>query len=441
MKKKSVIILKNQKGASAVIVAIVLAVLLGFTALAIDVGYMYTTRNELQNIADAAALAATGKLGNIYSGMDFILQQTYNAAADQDDINLAATSVALLNKGAGKAITIDPNDIIISKWNWEGSPDQVLSENLNQPDAVRVTARREDSVNNAVSTFFARIFSLFGGSHETFEVSAVATAALSGPSFVEEGELILPFGLASSWFEDSDGDGNPDCSDTVTFKSNDDCAGWHDFIYEPPYKKPKFDGDPEATSDLGQKCLNFIINSDGGEEWLLTHFGGYYGESITYDEIWSEVSPSSQSGATEFYFTEGVNSLITNTDSTNWISWVGDTETVDVDNAEWPGGYSAPTKKPAPLAALFDFFRFRDGDGNDAIWTASVPVYYSPDPCDPVNGYNTIIGYAILEVWGINPPPDSTMDVKITCELFYIDGRGGGGNFGNVKGTIPNLVQ
>jgi hypothetical protein len=49
--------LKNQKGVAAVIVAILLVVLIGFLGLAVDGGFMYMERNQLQNVADAAALS------------------------------------------------------------------------------------------------------------------------------------------------------------------------------------------------------------------------------------------------------------------------------------------------------------------------------------------------------------------------------------------------
>ena len=48
--------------------AIGLLTLLGFAALAIDVGYLFVVRNELQNAADAAALAGAGKLITYISG-------------------------------------------------------------------------------------------------------------------------------------------------------------------------------------------------------------------------------------------------------------------------------------------------------------------------------------------------------------------------------------
>ena len=51
-------LLRDQRGASAVLIALLLVVLLGIAALAIDLGYLYVTRYELQNVADSAALAA-----------------------------------------------------------------------------------------------------------------------------------------------------------------------------------------------------------------------------------------------------------------------------------------------------------------------------------------------------------------------------------------------
>ena len=58
MKRKSLLRrLGNQKGVTIVVVAIVLVVLIGFAALAIDLGYLYIVRGELQNAADSGALA------------------------------------------------------------------------------------------------------------------------------------------------------------------------------------------------------------------------------------------------------------------------------------------------------------------------------------------------------------------------------------------------
>ncbi|MEA4870176.1 hypothetical protein SDC9_92870 [bioreactor metagenome] len=54
--------LKGESGQSAIIVAISMVVLCGFAALAIDIGRISVTRGQLQNAADAAALAGAQAL-------------------------------------------------------------------------------------------------------------------------------------------------------------------------------------------------------------------------------------------------------------------------------------------------------------------------------------------------------------------------------------------
>lgn len=53
---------RQQSGAFMVMMAIMLAVLIGFAALALDVGRVFVLRAEMQNAADAAALAAAAEL-------------------------------------------------------------------------------------------------------------------------------------------------------------------------------------------------------------------------------------------------------------------------------------------------------------------------------------------------------------------------------------------
>lgn len=53
---------KRESGAVAVIVALSLAVLLGFVGLVIDLGHLYVNKTELQNATDACALAAANEL-------------------------------------------------------------------------------------------------------------------------------------------------------------------------------------------------------------------------------------------------------------------------------------------------------------------------------------------------------------------------------------------
>jgi hypothetical protein len=98
-------------------------------------------------------------------------------------------------------------------------------------------------------------------------------------------------------------------------------------------------------------------------------------------------------------------------------------------------------KKPAPFQALYDYFRYRDGDGDDTVWTATIPVYDDFESCRNPNTSIRIVGFAKIVVRMPNPPPDSTVSVTVDCNLSVVQGRGGGGSYGNLKGSIPNLVK
>lgn len=219
------IVFNNQRGAVAVIVAITLAVLLSFLALAIDVGYIYATKNELQNAADSAALAATGKLGNLYSlATD---PTTYNCESDRDQIVAVAQAVvgSGKNKAGGSDISIRNADIFINNIDTPAGT-KFSTNDYNQPDAVRVIARRDSILNSQIATFFAQIFGV-----DSVPVVADATAALTGQSTMAEGGLSLPVAINKSWMD------TKPCDQDLTFhpSSAGTCSAWHaydDTIYQ-----------------------------------------------------------------------------------------------------------------------------------------------------------------------------------------------------------------
>jgi len=55
-------LVRNERGSIAVVAALAFTVMLGFVAMAIDVGFLYLARVELANMADAAALAGVQEL-------------------------------------------------------------------------------------------------------------------------------------------------------------------------------------------------------------------------------------------------------------------------------------------------------------------------------------------------------------------------------------------
>ncbi|UVT20578.1 MAG: hypothetical protein H8K03_01255 [Nitrospira sp.] len=216
--------LKNEQGAVAAMTAILLLVLLASAAAAIDIGHALVARNELQNAADAGALAGTRRLGALYQGMTTAAQQTYTlTGGDQAAIVAAVQSVGAANKAAGVSLSISAGDIAIGKWN---STTLTFAPTGAQPHSVRVTARRDGAANGPISTFLAHVVGL-----NSVNVSASATADLSPVGAVAPGQLDAPFGISTFYFN------TYGCGDVIKFYPNDGtpqaCAAWTTFNESP----------------------------------------------------------------------------------------------------------------------------------------------------------------------------------------------------------------
>ena len=407
---------KNQAGATAIIVAIVLPMLIGFGALAVDVGYMCVTKNDLQNVADAAALAGASFLGSKYETLTYDEQQDYEFS--RSDIVDVVQQVAGKNQAAQMNISINDADVTIGIWD-ETNPLPPLAAPIVVPDAVRVIARRDGSANGPIFTFFARIFNI-----ATVNIVADATAALTGPSKVEEGELKTPFSLSDNVFPD-------ECENTITFSPADSCAGWHNF----------FDGADAAG--INDKILGIIVghgveedgvtpNSDCllapcGRPWLDANF-----------EIDKFIEPQTMP---QVFIGDQLNH------NGGVIGKLMNGAVLIEDDKDTGGLVDGNPKFPAAMPALFDYFRRRDGDDNDDVWTATVPVYRevgeTSEDCKNPKGPIEIVGFAIITIFEPKGPPDTSLSVDIDCNHTFLDDTrgGGGGGFGNLNGTIPNLVE
>jgi hypothetical protein len=212
--------LKDRRGVTIIVVAISLLMLLSFIALAIDIGYGMVVRNELQNISDGASLAATRRLGFIYETMSYEAQQNY--VADPAPLIAIAKDVGSKNQAGKMNITINDADVIIGMWNPQTKmvgPNPKTGQWLDQPDAVRVITRRDGAANGPITTFFARIFG-----KDTLDVSADATAALTGLKEAKPGEPGLPVGVSKYWFDTNT------CGNEITFgPTPTSCAGWNNY--------------------------------------------------------------------------------------------------------------------------------------------------------------------------------------------------------------------
>lgn len=181
----------GQRGAVAIMVALLLGVLIGITALAVDIGYLMAARNKMQNIVDAAALAGASALRKKYKDS---VGWSYSAE-QRSELMSVVQDVVDKNRAEGETITIADDDVTIS--NWDPKENQLIDPVSipNHPNAVKVTAS-----NSTVPTFFAWIFGTAGPS--IIKTEATAALVRSGiPSEASAGEIFLPVGISKDFFD------------------------------------------------------------------------------------------------------------------------------------------------------------------------------------------------------------------------------------------------
>jgi len=177
---------QRQRGAIAIIVAILLPVMLGFIALAVDISRELVVRNQLQNAADAAALAGAGKL------------QWTNTSTTWADASSKASAAIGLNSADGQ--TLSTGTVSVGYWNVTGSPSGMQSTTItpgsNDFPAVKVTVSRTAGSNGGpIQTYFA---GLIGTS--AIDVSATAVATIAAPGTAKPGAL-FPLAISQCMYQ------------------------------------------------------------------------------------------------------------------------------------------------------------------------------------------------------------------------------------------------
>jgi Flp pilus assembly protein TadG len=171
-----------------------LVAFIGFASLAIDMGHLYVVRNDLQNVADAAALAGANKL---------ITEQAGVALRDSVAAQQAVMDVAQRQSVLSGLTPVDAgarNDLTLTFGNWNiyaGNPETAWTEigstcaADSNANGVRVGIRRGEGVAfGPVTNFLAGIF----GS-PTSEVAATATAYLGFVATAGTGSVDLPLAI------------------------------------------------------------------------------------------------------------------------------------------------------------------------------------------------------------------------------------------------------
>ena len=167
------------KGATVVIIAAMLPVVIGGLALSVDTAVKATARAQLSTVADAAALAGARKLatsqrlgGGVIGGADVTTAQNEAVAAAGRNKVLGASAVLLRN--ASNANNGSQDVVVGYLFKPTDQAEAVSTSIANMPFAntVRVTARRDSSHSGVVPSFFSKFWNKNGSA---LSVTSAAT--------------------------------------------------------------------------------------------------------------------------------------------------------------------------------------------------------------------------------------------------------------------------
>jgi len=170
------------------VLAACLAMGLGLLAMTVDLGQLFVCKNELQNVADAAALAGAKKLIQAKDPANPGLASVYCAEAIT-----AAQTVAGNNKSSGATMTVSSANITLGQWNLTTGSFIKTGCSTNPLDvtAIQVTVNRDGNDNPSLTSIFG---GLLGVSQMNTSATAVAYLGLAGTS-----SLTIPFAVSTNY--------------------------------------------------------------------------------------------------------------------------------------------------------------------------------------------------------------------------------------------------
>ena len=253
---------RDQRGVTAIMVAICLFVLIGFGALAVDIGHLCVAHNELQNAADAGALAGARFLYNddgtaVNPGANQIAYDAATANMSEQnpvDVNWTGGNAGDAQRGhwSFATRTFTPNDSLLPTELW-GVSTADLDTDTDFINAVKVTARRQAT---PIASFLAGIFG-----HVSFEDAANATAWLGYAGTLPPNEVDQPIAICQdSILNDS---GEYTCNVGRMINSGQDNAtnetgGWTSFNQDDP-----------CTGGTNAQEVKSLVCADGNPEIIF----------------------------------------------------------------------------------------------------------------------------------------------------------------------------
>jgi Flp pilus assembly protein TadG len=219
---------RDQKGVTIVLVAGLTVMLLAFAALSVDIAHLYAVQKELQNAADAGALAGGRRL------------YYHDGSAVNTDSNQIACEAATENNSERIAVEVNSpdtnaDDVQRGHWSfttrtftrsdrttvpdlWEATTEQ-LDNDTTFVNAIKVTTRRESTQANS---FFARILGFTG-----FAVTAEAIAYIGYAGEISSMTVDQPIVICKQSITNNNGEYS--CATARMMNATIDTAAWTNF--------------------------------------------------------------------------------------------------------------------------------------------------------------------------------------------------------------------
>ncbi len=152
---------RDERGGTMLLMAIGLLASASMAALAVDMGYFYLLKTQLQTTADVSALAAVRQL------------------PDEDAVRTSALEYAAKNMATNAHGNVLVNtDVVTGNWDSDTRTFTPAGAPIN---AVQVITRRSQASGNAARTFFANVF---GFASVEIKMLAIALGGGTAPSCV-----------------------------------------------------------------------------------------------------------------------------------------------------------------------------------------------------------------------------------------------------------------
>ncbi len=179
-----------RRGIIAPLAAVLMVFLLGMVAFTVDIAWMVLAQTELQNVADAAALAGAQPLMDNYP-VYAMSKITSNSTGASVALNNARTQAAAEAKKVAAANVFSASgakknyvlaDVDIEFGVLDSSNNYTQAASGVYPNSIKVTMRRSSGVNESLSLFFGPVLG-----KSTVDLTNVARASIFGTEdFIEQ---------------------------------------------------------------------------------------------------------------------------------------------------------------------------------------------------------------------------------------------------------------